>query len=142
MLFRSQCGRPRFDLWVGKIPWRRKWHPTPVLLPGKSYGRSRTSDPEPSTPPGLKRAAFPMQPNKYSVVSDSSDPMDCSPPGSSVHRIFQARVLEWIATSFSRGPDPAESRGAPSVENSERNGNTRPPDLPLGKPVCRSGSNS
>ena len=24
--------------WVGKIPWRRKWHPTPVLLPGKSHG--------------------------------------------------------------------------------------------------------
>ena len=31
------------------------------------------------------------------------DPMDCSPPGSSVHGIFQARVLEWIAISFSRG---------------------------------------
>ena len=31
------------------------------------------------------------------------DPMDCSPPGSSVHGIFQARILEWVATSFSRG---------------------------------------
>ena len=31
------------------------------------------------------------------------DPMDCSLPGSSVHRIFQARVLEWVAISFSRG---------------------------------------
>ena len=30
-----------------------------------------------------------------------SDPMDCSLPGSSIHRIFQARVLEWGATSFS-----------------------------------------
>ena len=29
------------------------------------------------------------------------DPMDCSPPGSSVHRIFQARVLEWGAIVFS-----------------------------------------
>ena len=29
-------------------------------------------------------------------------PMDCSPPGSSVHGIFQARVLEWVAISFSR----------------------------------------
>ena len=28
-----------FDPWVGKIPWRRKWQPTPVLLPGKSNGR-------------------------------------------------------------------------------------------------------
>ena len=31
-----------------------------------------------------------------------SDPMDCSPPGSSVHGIFQARVLEWIAIAFSK----------------------------------------
>ena len=30
-----------------------------------------------------------------------SDPMDCSPPGSSVHGIFQARVLEWAATAGS-----------------------------------------
>ena len=30
-----------------------------------------------------------------------SDPMDCSPPGSSVHGIFQARGLEWGATAFS-----------------------------------------
>ena len=33
-----QCRRPRFDPWVGKIPWRRKWQPTPVLLSGKSHG--------------------------------------------------------------------------------------------------------
>ena len=31
------------------------------------------------------------------------DPVDCSPPCSSVHGIFQARVLEWVAISFSRG---------------------------------------
>ena len=34
-----QCWRPRFNPWVGKIPWRRKWQPTPVLLPGKSHGQ-------------------------------------------------------------------------------------------------------
>ena len=28
-----------FDLWVGKIPWRRKWQPTPVFLPGKCNGQ-------------------------------------------------------------------------------------------------------
>ena len=32
-----------------------------------------------------------------------SDPMDCSPPGPSVHGIFQARVLEWGAIAFSTG---------------------------------------
>ena len=35
-------------------------------------------------------------------MSDSSDPMDCSPPSSSVHGIFQAKVLEWDAIAFSR----------------------------------------
>ena len=32
-----------------------------------------------------------------------SDPMDCSLPGSSIHGIFQARVLEWGAIDFSKG---------------------------------------
>ena len=32
------------------------------------------------------------------------DPMDCSLPGSSVHGIFQARLLEWVAIAFSMGP--------------------------------------
>ena len=31
------------------------------------------------------------------------DPVDCSPPGSSIHGILQARLLEWVAISFSRG---------------------------------------
>ena len=33
-------------------------------------------------------------------MSDSGDPMDRSPPGSSIHGIFQARVLEWGAIAF------------------------------------------
>ena len=33
------------------------------------------------------------------------DPMDCSPPGSSIHGIFQARVLEWVAISLSNAPN-------------------------------------
>ena len=32
---RLQCGRPAFDPWVGKIPWRRAWQPTPVFQPGR-----------------------------------------------------------------------------------------------------------
>ena len=34
------------------------------------------------------------------------DPMDCNLPGSSVHGIFQARILEWVAILFSRGSSP------------------------------------
>ena len=50
-----------------------------------------------------------MKVKKKSEVAQScptlSDPMDCSLPGSSVHEIFQARVLEWGAISFSES-DP------------------------------------
>ena len=38
-------------------------------------------------------------------MSDSSNPMDCSLPGSSVHGIFQARVLEWGAQEVSLQPE-------------------------------------
>ena len=34
-----QCRRLGFDPWVGKFPWRRKWQPTPVFLPGESHGQ-------------------------------------------------------------------------------------------------------
>ena len=38
-----------------------------------------------------------------SIVSDSSWPLDCSPPGSSVHGIILARTVEWVAIPFSKG---------------------------------------
>ena len=41
-----------------------------------------------------------------------SDPMDCSPPGSSIHGIFQARVLEWGAIAFSKIP-----AGCPTIQS-------------------------
>ena len=51
---------------------------------------------------------------KESEVSQSCptlcDPMDCSLPGSSVHGIFQTRILEWVATSFSRGSSQPRDR--------------------------------
>ena len=37
--FACQGRRQKFDPWVGKIPWRRKWQPTPVCLPGKFHGQ-------------------------------------------------------------------------------------------------------
>ena len=43
----------------------------------------------------------------HSAVSDSWNPMDCSPPGSSVCGILQARILEWVAIPFSRGSSQA-----------------------------------
>ena len=73
----------------------------------------------------------------HSIVSDSCDPMDCSPPGSSVHRILQARILEWVATPFSRGSSqcrdqtqshalqadslPSEPSGKPLIQRPDGN---------------------
>ena len=51
---------------------------------------------------------------KHVLVAQSCptlcDPMDCSTPGSSVHEIFQARILEWVAISFSRGSSQPKDR--------------------------------
>ena len=38
------------------------------------------------------------------------DPTDCSPPGSSVHGILQARILEWVAIPFARGSSQPRNR--------------------------------
>ena len=46
------------------------------------------------------------------------NPMDCSPPGSSVHRILQANILEWVAISYSQGmdlPDSGTEPGSPAL---------------------------
>ena len=82
---------------------------TPVFLPGESQGRgawwaaicgvaqSRTRLTRLSSS-GARRVCV------FSHVRLFYDPMDCSPPGCSVHGIFQARILERVAISFSRGP--------------------------------------
>ena len=110
-----QCRRHGFDPWVGKIPWRRKWQPTPVLSPGESHGRRSLVGY--ISPWGCKewdmteRLHFHFQTGfqirwwrfSCSVVSNSCNSMDCSLPGSSVHEILQTRILEWAVISFSRG---------------------------------------
>ena len=40
----------------------------------------------------------------HSVISDSLQPMDCSPPGFCIHGILQARILKWVAMPSSGGP--------------------------------------
>ena len=50
-------------------------------------------------------------------MSNSLRPIDCSVPGSSVHGIFQAAVLEWIAISFSRGSSQPRARTQVSAPN-------------------------
>ena len=100
-----------------KISWRSKWL---RLLLLSRFSRVRSARPHRRQPtrlrcpwdsPGKNTGVgchFLLQCMKVkseSEVAQScptlSDPMDCSPPGSSVHGIFQARVLEWGAIAFS-----------------------------------------
>ena len=81
--------------------WRRKWQPTPVFLPGESQGRG-----------SLVGCHFLLQCLKVKSESEvaqscptPSDPIECSLPGSSVHRIFQAKVPEWGAIASSEETD-------------------------------------
>ena len=67
---------------------------------------------------------FPLATFKYSITNYSHrvcllvtqlclilcDPMHCSPPGSSVHGRLQARTLDWVAMTFSRGSSPSRDR--------------------------------
>ena len=48
-------------------------------------------------------------------MSDSCDTMDCSLPGSSIHGIFQARVLEWGAIAFSVFPAAKSFQSCPTL---------------------------
>ena len=76
--------------------------------PVNSMKRQKDVTPE-NEPPRLEGAQYATgeeQKVKSAVAQlcpTLCDPMDCSPPGSSTHEIFQARVLEWGVISFSRG---------------------------------------
>ena len=90
--------------------WSRLPFPSPGDLPDpriKPAPAALQADSLPSKPPGKTLRSIKEERKKESEVAQSCpalcDPMDCSLPGSSVHGIFQAIVLEWIAISFSRG---------------------------------------
>ena len=51
-----------------------------------------------------------------SIVSNPCDPMNCNPPGSSVHEISRVRILEWVAISFLRGLPSTMTWGSRPME--------------------------
>ena len=85
--------------------WRRKWQPTPVSSAVWPHRQQPTRLPRPWDSPGKNTGVgchFLLQCMKVKSENEvaqscptPSDPIDCSPPGSSIHGIFQARVLEW-----------------------------------------------
>ena len=114
-LFSKYLLRVRYQL--SSVRFQRCFRPEPGLrITFHSFHsfRKLSISSLPSTVPGTgvaKTNAVPVLMSIFSskwdkvvvvVLSDSCDIMDCSPPGSSVHGIYQAIILEWVAFSFSR----------------------------------------
>ena len=127
-LVKNPPGRPGFDLWVGKIPWRREQLPTPVFWPGEFHGLySPWGHRESDTTEWLSLSLLSFWDNWFIQFLDIfltvymsifrgnkvkvkvarlcptlCNPMDCNSSGSFVHGILQATILEWVTISFSR----------------------------------------
>ena len=83
------------SLWLSHQEEGKATQPSAHLLPDDTLGS------------GAKQRSSNIEVNivcmcPLSPVQRFCDPTDCSPPGSSVHGIFQAGILEWAAISFSR----------------------------------------
>ena len=94
------CQAPLSTKFSRQEYWRGLPFPSPGNLPDlgvKSGSPALQVDSLPSKPPKKKKKEEVAQ-----LCSTLCDPTDCSLPGSSIHGIFQARVLEWVAVSFSR----------------------------------------
>ena len=106
------------DSWVSKIPWRRKWQRTPIILPKKSHRqRNLRSYSSCDLKVGHNFATKQQQilwrffqdvvyfdaaaAKSLQLCPTLCDPIDGTPPGSPVPGILQARTLEWVAISFS-----------------------------------------
>ena len=89
-----------------------RWQPTRLPRPWDSPGKN--------TGVGCHFLLQCMKMKSESEVTQScptlSNPMDCSPPGSSIHGIFQARVLKWGAIAFSEGTESMSKKENKSYE--------------------------
>ena len=64
-----QCRRPGVNPWVGTIPWRREWQPTPVFLPGESHGQRSLAGYSPWGLTGIKNINY-LQINSIKDVEE------------------------------------------------------------------------
>ena len=97
------------------FPRQEYWSELPLPLP-EDLPDSGIESPS----PGLTGRFFTTEPpGKPNCVNESEvtqlwptlcDPMGCGPPGSSVHGIFQARILKWVAIFFLQGIFPTQGR--------------------------------
>ena len=68
----------RFDPWVGNIPWRREWQPTPVFLPGKSHGWRSLAGSSPCGHKELDTTEW-LHFHKLSITFKNSELLYCTP---------------------------------------------------------------
>ena len=110
-----RCKRHKFNPWVRKIPWRRAWQPTPVLLPGEYHRQMSLAG---YSPEGCKESDTTLetqhacnhnqdgQPTCHCVclVTQLCLTLCGPPPVSSIHeKILQQRIQDQIAIPFSKG---------------------------------------
>ena len=111
-----QCRRPRFNPWVGRIPWRRKWQPTPVFLPGKSQGQRSLTGYSPwghkelDTPEQLTQQQEPQFSSLAQLCPTLCDPMNHSTPDLPVHH----QLPEFTQTHVHRVSDAIQPSHPPS----------------------------
>ena len=76
------------------------------------YPRKMNSSPRWPKPPTTLNTIFESESENEVAQSCQTlcRPLDCSPPSSSVHGILEARIMEWVAISFSRGSSPPRDR--------------------------------
>ena len=105
-----QWGRPRFDSWVGKIPWRRERLPIPVFLPGEFHGVTKSwtwlSSRSSIYLVFIGKVSIRTKWVKWKCLKVKVTQLCltlCNPMDYTVHGILQARILEWVAFPFSRG---------------------------------------
>ena len=93
------CRRPRFDPWVRKILWRRKWQPTPGFFPGKTHGQR-----------SLVGCSLSSVQFSHSVCPTLCDPMNRSTPGLPIHH----QLPEFTHTHVHRVSDAIQPSHPPS----------------------------
>ena len=135
--WQSPLGGPDLG-WAGRdlrpLPGWRVPGPGDPGEPG-TPGLSWTPQTCPPPPPARDRRPKPSSCmlSRFNRVQLFCDPLDCGPPGSSVHGILRARILEWVVNSSFRGsPDPGIERGAPALQANSL------PSVPPGKPQISS----
>ena len=105
---RPKCKTRNYQTLRGKHRQNTLWHKSQqdLLWPTSQSNRNK----------GKNKQLGPSQGVGLSHVWLFATPMDCSPPGSSIHGILQARILEWVAITSSRGSSqPRDQTHVPCI---------------------------